>query len=176
MNAFGITGLVFFATGAFVGFLVTALAPIRHDTWWLWPSVRVVWQLGGALWAAWGIGQAIPSARGALLLGGAVLGFVLCFNAVFDLVRGPLVDRVTLLDVTFQEGRFVRPTGSNAALHSELRATTSSGDEIRVRPSGMQANRLQRMIERCSSNGARLIALRHLQIVVDLQCEPDRRE
>ncbi len=175
MGAFGTAGLVFFATGALLGFLVTALLPMSPETWWLWPLVRVLWQLGGALWCGWAIAQAIGTRRGLTVAGFGFLGFLLCFNAVFDLARGPLSVQGRILQAGFEGGQFWRPAGPsvtyNKSLHGSITMQDSAGLDHTVEPSGMQATRLGWLLEECSSEAAHMEALRHLDVVMELQCE-----
>jgi len=58
-----IAAIVIFCSGGMLGFLVTAFMEPEQETWWLWPGLRVLWQLGAAIWFAFALGNMVRPCR-----------------------------------------------------------------------------------------------------------------
>lgn len=179
-TAFGVLGLAAFATAAMCGVLVTALAPISEESWWLWPALRALLQLGGGLWGGLAVAALAQASTGGYLklaAAGTLLGGLLTLNPLLDLARGPLtVDHAQILAAGTRsfDGWDVRPGGVTPrgdGIEGDLAIATSDGAVHRFTPMGLQANRLDDMLAGCrTATDARVVALRHLDVVVALRC------
>lgn len=159
--------IICFSCGAMLGFLVTALLPHRDGVWWLWPGVRVAWQLGGGLWCGAAVGDMMQGAapRGLPLLICGGLGAVLCANALLDLVRGPMQVEGRLVAEEVQRGRLWVPllVPHNPTIHGRLAVQDDHGQVHVLKTAGLQTNRLNTMMAKVlGAPRVRLRALRHL--------------
>ncbi len=150
-----------------LGFLVTALLPHKPGAWWLWPGLRVAWQLGGGLWCGAAIdrmmGDAAPRGLPLLVCGG--LGLVLCATALLDLVRGPMQVSGRLVAEEIQRGRLWVPllVPHNPTIHGRLAIQDDAGQIHQLSTAGLQTNRLNKMMAQVvGAPRIRLTALRHL--------------
>jgi hypothetical protein len=90
-----VIAIVFFSTGAFLGFFVTNFSPATPHDWWISALIRVVWQLGGALAVtASAFREAMwVDKKNVTKLGAGMIavGLLLCYNPLLDLIQGPEV-------------------------------------------------------------------------------------
>ncbi len=173
-RAFAITGICVFACAAMLGFLLTALVPMRPESWWFWPALRVAWQVGGGLWCGLGIAVLVGQGHAKLTSGVGLIGVVLGINPLLDLVQGP-VEGILLDSGTTRQAAY-GPSGSGAgvsprgqSIHGTLLLQTAAGEQVRVAPMGAQANRMEALCAACPQGG-QVQALRHLDVVLDLRC------
>lgn len=167
-----LAGVIVFATGAFLAFFLTAFPPMTERTWLAWVGARVAWHLGGALWLGVAVAGMAHQSRLLGALAGIPLGFLLCFNAVFDLVKGPRrVDGVVEVD---EDRRLVMGTGSGW-VWSDVKVRAEDGTLASLRFSGIRANRWQAFRETWTRPHPRvhLVVLDHLGVPLALTCVED---
>jgi hypothetical protein len=168
-----VAGITFFASGLFCGYLLTALAPMTTSSWAWFASARVVWQLGGTVWCSLIVSREIGFSRWRSLATGTGLGLLLCYNPFLDLIRRPLEIEGQIIDGSVTSGTFARPYGSNRSIVARVQVADGKGLALDIEPAGLQANRWQEMYGRCIDPGGRvrLVALRHLEVVLSLACD-----
>lgn len=171
-SMFDVAGISFFATGLFCGYLLTALAPMTVSNWAVIALVRVVWQLGGAVWCAIILGRAFDTGLWMSIAMGILGGLLLCYNPVLDLIRGPLDIEGQLVDATVTRGTFVRPLGSNKSIRARVCVEVNGETALDIEPAGLQANRWQDLYAACGdpAGPVHIVALRHLDVVLALRC------
>lgn len=163
--SFELLAIVFFSCGSMLGFLVTALLPHRAAVWWLWPGVRVAWQLGGGLWCGQAVGSLMGGGSAATwsLLGFGALGALLCLTAIVDLVRGPVCWEGEVVARQVQRGRLWVPmlVPHNPTIHGQVGIRTADGEVHTLRTSGLQTYLLTKQLKAVAGAGrVRLRALR----------------
>lgn len=169
-RAFAITGIVVFSCAAMLGSLLTAVVPFSLDTWWVWPVVRVIWQLGGGLWCGLGIAMLVEGGHFKLTAGLGLLGLLLAVNPVLDLVRGPAQGALQSIGTAqFKTWSSVARGTRTASIQGTLVLKTQEGDMVVVEPIGAQANRMDAMGQGCTSGGQATV-LRHLDVVLQVDC------
>jgi hypothetical protein len=167
VSSLAVAALVLFATGAFGGFFVTVFWIPAPEDWW-WPAlVRVLWQLGGAallgLLIAIGVGSPRRGNFWAILAGFAAVGGVLCVNPLLDLARGP-ARMQGHAEVHISRGKSIFAT-------VEVRRADGAVDSLAM--SGWPVNAVQDRLEACDGSEAiDLLALRHLGVVLAVECTP----
>ncbi|MCB9780478.1 MAG: hypothetical protein H6742_18070 [Alphaproteobacteria bacterium] len=80
------------SAGVFIAPLLTALPAYRPTTWWLWPALRVFWQLGGGMLAGVAAARIVGVPQQGQLVAAALLGAVgalLCIAPLVAMTRGP---------------------------------------------------------------------------------------
>ncbi len=171
-NWMWIVALVFFATGAIGGFFLTSLPNLTLDDWFYWVSGRILWQLGGAIWFGATICAPldVPRWKGAGL--GALLGLVLCFIPLLDVVQGPqkLEGRVT--DVLVWHDKIWRESGAySITIHGQVKIETQEGKH-QLELGGRQVNEWAERFRQCQehSGAVHTVILRHLNVVLDVVC------
>ena len=171
-SKFDVAGISFFATGAGCGYLLTALAPMTVSNWAVIASLRVAWQIGGAVWCAIILGRAFDTGLWMSLAMGCGAGLLLCYNPVLDLIRGPLDIEGLFVDATVTHGTFVRPLGSNKSIRARVGVEVNGETALDIEPVGLQANRWQDLYAGCGDPAGRvhIVALRHLDVVLTLSC------
>jgi hypothetical protein len=178
MAALGMTGAISWCLALMLGPLLTLFPPYTEATWWLWPALRVAWAFGSAL--ALSLGMAWDAPGGALrrfAVLGLVTGLVTLVlnpNPLLDLVRGPYVGPGHLAGVELSRGVLhSRPTGGpSPTIEGDLTWIGLDRVTVRIRPIGIQANRVEDALATCPDGVGRLVALRHLDVVVALECTP----
>lgn len=169
-----IVALVIFVCGAFGGFALTALPKLSLQDWGCWVGGRIVWQLGGAIWCGATIAAALgaPELRwkGALLVG--LLGLVLCFNPVLDVIAGPQLweGQVTQAEI-WQQRLYRAGGGSTLTIHAQINIETRE-KEHQLKLSGRQVNLWGDVFAQCYQSGdiIRAVILPNLKIVLDAEC------
>jgi hypothetical protein len=150
---------------AMLGVLLTALVPFHLETWWLWPVIRLLWQVVGGLWCGLGIALLIDGGHAKLTLGVGAFGLVLALNPALDLVQGPAEGELLSSGVSHYGGGSSR----SGSIRGSLLLETDAGDEVLIEPIGAQANRMETQTLACP-NGGRVYALRHLDVVLEVVC------
>jgi hypothetical protein len=164
--AFAISGIVVFSCAAMLGVLLTALVPFSLESWWLWPVIRLLWQVVGGLWCGLGIALLIDGGHAKLTLGVGAFGLILALNPVLDLVQGPAEGELLSSGASRYTSRGRPGSGS---IRGSLLLETDAGDEVLIEPIGAQANRMETQTQACP-NGGRVYALRHLDVVLEVVC------
>lgn len=176
--ALGMVGLVSWCTALMLGPLVTLFPPYTETTWWLWPALRITWALGSALAMAAGLSWDVPGGflKRFVLVGAATGLFtvLLNLNPLLDLARGPWSGQGHLAGVEISRGGLhTRPTGgASPSIEGELSWVGSDGRTVAIQPIGIQANRVEDALSTCPAGIGRLVVLRHLDVIVALQCTP----
>jgi hypothetical protein len=164
---FELLAIVFFSCGSMLGFLVTALLPHKLSVWWLWPGVRVAWQLGGGLWCGQAVGSLMGGGSAAIwsLLGFGALGAVLCATAIADLVRGPVCWEGEVVAQEVQRGHLWVPmlVPHNPTIHGQVGIRTGEGQVHTLRTAGLQTYLLTKQLNGVA--GAARVRLRALRFV-----------
>lgn len=165
--------LCVFVTGAFAGALLTALLRLTPADWYYWVGLRILWQLGGALWFGYELGRELVSwqqysskAFWKSVAGGAVLGAALCINPLLDVVRGPLVVEGAVVGERYARGVGFRSIRLHVVIES------ADGMRYEASPWGRQANIYGRMMGNCGStkSGRRFVILRRLGVFLSVGC------
>ncbi len=175
-----IASIVFFASGAFLGFFLTAFIPMGPSSWPWVVFGRIVWQLGGGVWLGLSGGWMLStSLRGRLLwlVIPSLMGGLLCLNPLRDVIenQGPLrLEAATLVD--FDEDQLSLKSGSRGiVVRPRLRDT--HGREFSLKARGHHANRWQRALEDCEEKGwtpeqpLDVTAFEHLGMLLALRCD-----
>ncbi len=168
-----VAALVFFATGAFCGFFLTALPRLTLHDWIYWVGARIIWQLGGAIWfgAAVCVPLAEPYWKGTAL--GALLGLVLCFNPVLDVVRGPerWEGKITRI-VIWNDQIWRRSGGYSLTVHGQV-DIRGQGNAYQLELSGRQVSEWEKIFRQCHESNSTIhaVVLRHLNVVLEADCE-----
>jgi hypothetical protein len=171
--------LVFFATGAFLGFFLTAFIPMSPTSWPYVVYARIIWQFGGAAW----LGASI-----AFMFGGSFAGRVICFlvcalvGAVLSL--NPLRDVIEnggpihLVDARLEgfEVDDVSLKNQVKGIVADVRLRDPGGATFDLGTRGLQANRYQWAFDDCEARGwtkadpVEIIAFEHLGNLLKLDC------
>ncbi|MCB9780477.1 MAG: hypothetical protein H6742_18065 [Alphaproteobacteria bacterium] len=157
---------------------LTVLPRLTVDGWWQWPLLRVALVLASAVGVGLATGLFSPRAKAraaavaTVLCGGLSLG--LSINPVLDLVRGPLDAVGTVQDSAAWTQRFRgRPSGTATTTdHGRLEFRAADGDLTVIEPLGFQVSHMEAALQDCPrlDGPVRLVALRHLDIVVAVEC------
>jgi hypothetical protein len=178
-----IASIIFFASGAFLGFFLTAFIPMGPSSWPWVVYGRIVWQLGGAVWLGVSGGLMLArSLKGRLLwlVILSLIGGLLCLNPLRDVIenQGPLrLEGAVLVD--FDEDRVSMKSGARGIV-VRLRLRDQHGREHSVKARGHHANRWQRALAGCEAKGWRpdqpvdVTALEHLGTLFALRCQGER--
>ncbi len=169
VRPFTVVAIIPFATGVFLGYFVTGIwTPVPED-WWIPASIRVAWQLGGAVLlglaflhegGALRFNAALVPALAIVAVVGSILGFVFCFNPVLDLARGPAVQHGS---VSFEE------RGSGKRARTVLVVREADGDKHEYR--SYSPDRIRGQIRACGTqDGLEFTVLRHLEQVLEVRC------
>lgn len=165
--SFELLAIVFFSSGSMLGFLLTALVPHKQGVWWLWPSLRVAWQLGGGLWCGQAVGSLMGGGSAAMwsLLGFGVLGAGLCATALVDLVRGPVCWEGEVVAQQVQRGRLWVPmlVPHNPTIHGQVGIRTADGHVQTLKTAGLQTYLLTKKLNAVA--GAKRVRLRALRVL-----------
>ena len=170
MNPFTVVAIVIFCTGL-LGFFVTGFASPTPQTWWQAPLVRVIWQLGGAVFVAImvlieGDGEMPVRVLAVVFL---AVGVASSFNPLRDLIQGPLLLRGKPdLNVvkTHNNAR------GGAAIWANLRLTAPDGSQHEIDMAGWGATEAIDKLQGCEdAENVELLVLRHLERVLDAHCE-----
>lgn len=176
--ALGMAGAVSWCLALMLGPLLTLFPPYTEATWWLWPALRVAWAFGSAFALAFGLAWDAP---GGALRRFAVLGLVagtvtlgLKVNPLLDLVRGPYAGQGHLAGVEISRGALhTRPIGGpSPSIEGDLTWVGADGRTLTLAPIGIQANRVEDALSTCPAGIGRLVALRHLDVLISLECTP----
>ena len=166
-----------FATGAFAGFFLTALVRLTPSDWYYWVGLRVLWQLGGALWLGFEVGRLLTEGAksyGVLLISAAccgAVGAVLCINPLLDVIRGPLVIEGSVVNERYERNRL-------RSIKAHVRIQSSDGSLHEFSPWGRQANIYAQLVESCGGSSAanRFVILRHLDTFLSVECQRSLNE
>lgn len=167
MGPFAIAMVVFFATGAFGGFFVTAFWIPDPADWWQPALVRVAWQLGGAALLGLGILRESRATRDGrpVVAGLAALGLLLAHNPLLDLVRGP-AQLHGLLTAEIED--------SSDSIHATVTVRADDGTVSELSLAGWPVSVVQDQLVACDRQTADLIALRHLGVILAISCDHSR--
>ncbi|MBW2262557.1 MAG: hypothetical protein JRG91_11340 [Deltaproteobacteria bacterium] len=175
-----VASLIFFASGAFLGFFLTAFIPVGPSSWPYVVYGRIIWQLGGAVWFGVSCGCLFASSlKGRMLcvVLGSLVGGLLCFNPLRDVIenQGPVhLEGARLVDFDVKP---VSLKSSARGIIAELRFRDDHGREVSLRTRGLHANRWQRAFQDCEKRGWRseqpvdVTAFEHLGTLVELRCD-----
>ena len=175
-----IASLIFFASGAFLGFFLTAFVPMGPSSWPWVVYGRIVWQFGGAVWFGVSGGLLLARSLKGRLLWIVILtliGGLLCLNPLRDVIenRGPVhLESARLVD--FDEDRVSLKSGARGII-VELTFRDEDGREFSPRARGLHANRWQWALEDCEKQGwtpdqpVDVTAFVHLGTLVTLRCQ-----
>jgi hypothetical protein len=167
-----IIALIFFVTGAFCGFFLTSLPKLTHNNWfWLFAG-RIAWQLGGAIWFCASVCDPQGESQWKGAVTGIILGGLLCFNPLFDIIKGPQKIEGIVTDVQVSHGKIWRKNGAYSnTIHSRIYIeTTDKRHQIKL--SGRQANLWSDKFMSCKkpSCAVHTLILLHTNIVLDISC------
>lgn len=174
-DSLGVKPLTFVAILVFCtslpGFLVTNFSSPTLATWWHALLVRVVWQLGGAVFLAIMVVSEGPVERPLRVFAVVLLliGMAISFNPLRDLIEGPLLlrGRPSLKVVKF----YNKFRGKNQ-IWGTLRVTNQDGSEEEVDLAGWGATEAIEKLDVCREDGdVELVVLRHVERVLDVRCE-----
>lgn len=165
--SFDLLAIVVFSAGSMLGFLLTALLPHKAAVWWLWPGLRVAWQLGGGLWCGQAVGRLMGGGAPAMwsLLGFGALGAVLCVTALIDLARGPVCWEGEVVFQDVQRGRLWVPmlVPHNPTIHGQVGIRTADGQVHTLWTAGLQTYLLTRKLNAVA--GADRVRMRALKAI-----------
>ena len=116
----------------------------------------------------------IDGGHARLTLGVGAIGILLALNPVLDPARGPVEGELLSSGTTRYRnwgrrggGAGISPRGQ--AIRGSMLLETDAGDEVVIEPMGAQANRMESWTRACPKGG-RVRALRHLDVVLDVDC------
>lgn len=121
MQILDVLALVTWSCGVFLAPLMTALPRYRRASWWLWPSLRVIWQVGGGVVAGMGTAHLVGAGPRGLLVGGLLVGAAGCLVAAASLLalfRGPRGVQGALVSVRSHDRLQWLPQAPAARVHS----------------------------------------------------------
>jgi hypothetical protein len=174
-SVFLLSSCVIFGTGACLGFLLTNFASPTLETWWWALAARAVWTLGGAVLLTIAIAL---EARGAytlrepqvwaLMAGLLLVGGLLCFNPLRDLLEGPQeLQGVPELEVT----RTHSGTRGGGGIWASLALRDKQDQPVELDFAGWGATTAEERLEGCAlGQPVRLWVLRHVQQVLEVSC------
>ncbi len=163
------------ATGFTVGFFVTHFSSPTLETWWWALAVRVVWQIGGALFFAITILAAAELGRGGFRKAGpwifvlvcAAVGTLAALNPLRDLATGPFVTRGT---AELEVDRRTRVRGG-AGIWAQMHVTTTDGAQYTFSMTGWAAEKTEEILKKCEgTNEVEITMLRRTKRVLDARC------
>lgn len=169
-----IVAVTCFATGAFGGFLLTGMPSLTEGNWLLLVGGRVLWQLGGAIWLGLATAALFEATRWKFALPFAVVGVLLCFNPLLDLVRGPEILEGKLTRVEYLEGSVWTTRAPTKTIDAIIEVETRDGERTRFQPSGRHANQWSETLRQCQSrrSDVRIVLLRRLDAAIQVECLP----
>jgi hypothetical protein len=170
MSPLMVTLIVIACTGAFIGFFVTYFWPMDEAGWKVPVIIRVSWHIGGFSLLSLRLAlqyELFREWRGRVLMFfiGTLIGFLLSFNPVLDLVEGPVSGYPVSSGIfkgTGHSGRY----GTEKTISAAVDIQTADGKIIRFRPVGLRANIWEYFLAQ-TPEGRRIIKLtilRHQQV------------
>lgn len=169
-----IIAITCFATGAFGGFLLTGMPSLTEGNWLYLVGGRVLWQLGSAIWLGLATAALFEATRWKFVLPCALVGGLLCFNPLLDLVRGPQVIEGKLAQVKYLEGTLWTTRMPTKTIEAIIEVETRDGGRERYHPRGRHANQWSETLRRCVTqrSDVRIVLLRRLDAAIQVECLP----
>lgn len=169
-----IVAITCFATGAFGGFLLTSIPRLTEGNWLLLVGGRVLWQLGSAIWLGLATAALFEATRWKFVVPFAVVGALLCFNPLLDLVRGPKVIEGKLAQATYAQGSVWITRAPTKTIEAAIEVETRDGGRERFHPRGRQATQWSETLHQCVTrrSDVRIVLLRRLDAAIQVECLP----
>lgn len=154
MNRDSVAIANFFAAALF-GVVLTQVAPYSVATWWLWAAVRVLWQVGSAIWVGRILGDALKN-RAPWMLGAAALGIGLSATSALALAQGPVSGALT-------------EVGDETGWTRSITLVTDADQQVKVWLSTVQTRKLEALPD-CATYETRVTVLPALGILIEATC------
>lgn len=141
-----------------------------------WPFLvggRILWQLGGATGFGATLGGILDASRWKSTALCAILGAVLCFNPLLDVIQGPLDIEGKVVSAQTQRGKIWRDYGAySPTIHGAIVIEVERNKTVKIEPRGRQANLWMGPFEQCRDAGGTIHAtvLRHLDAILEARC------
>ena len=167
--------VIFFCTGAFLGYFLTMRDLLNESNWFKLCFIRVCWQWGCAIWLGLAMLTKDVSIKTKLiwLSSFTLIGFLLCYNAVFDLMKGE--EKITGKINALEWVEHFAPSGTKYGTSSSYEdgeiTIDMNGEKISVLMfDDAASNLLDLSKNKCLNGEVTVLYLRNLQAVLHYGC------
>ena len=168
--------IIIFCTGAFLGYFLTMRDLLNESNWLLLCIIRICWQWGCAIWLGLAIFTKDISKKTKIiwLSTFTLIGFCLCYNAVFDLIKGQekIIGKLNTLEWVEHFAPSGTKYGTSSSYEDGEVTIESNGKKIKVLMFNDAASDLWQLNKnKCVDGKVEVIYLRNLEAVLYYGCE-----
>lgn len=166
---------IFFILGIFFAFFLTHKDILSQSNWKILVIVRIIWQLGGAIW----IGLAITTffstykRKTINVFAFLFLGILLSFNALVDFIRGPIILTGTFIKQT-TEKTFIPSSGYSMGTEQDISVIyfrDSNGIKYELEINTGYGEKIKSDLKLCDGNKIELVYLNRLDAIIMYRCK-----
>lgn len=170
-----VVGISFFIAGLMIGILVTSIPTFEEEQWFVYPLIRIFWQVGGAIWCGFAIARLHEYTFGLTkpMLVCILIACVVSLNPILDVIQGPIiVDNAQITQISSKKftNYSIKMMQRGKGIKGTLIFSNPSGTVFEIHPRGRQANMLERYASECTHSNARIAVLLHLDVPLSVHC------
>lgn len=166
---------IFFAFGIFFAFFLTHKDVLNENNWKTLVIIRIIWQLGGAIWTGIAILTFFSTTKRKLIniFVFFVLGIALSFNALVDLFRGPIQLSGSVENI-LEDTTFIPSSGYSMGSDQKINILyfkDSNGNKYEFEINTDFGLEMKKKIKSCDTKKVKIIYLTNLDGILNIECE-----